>query len=144
MPGLSNVVLNDGIPVARTYKPVNIDPQGVAHYNDTASGVPLGFGRLSISLKVPASSLSPGSNSKSTVYRARLKLEIPTMEVTSPATGSGIQPAPTVSHTTLFNGEFVLPSRGSLQERKDILALAKNLLTHALATSVVVDLENLW
>lgn len=146
MSALANVVISDGAasPVSHTFKPVNIDAQDVAHFNDVVSGIPLGFGRLSVSLKVPNASLSPGSNSKSTVYRARMKIEIPTMEVTSAATGSGIQPAPTVSHTTMFNGEFVLPSRGTLQERKDILAYAKNLLSHALATSVVVDLENLY
>lgn len=146
MPALANVIINDGLatPVAHTFKPINIDPQDVTHYNDTVSGIPIGFGRLNLSLRAPASSLSPGANSKSAVYRCRFKIEIPTLEVTSASTGSGIQPAPTVSHTTLFSGEFVLPARGTVQERKDILAYAKNFLSHALATSVVVDLENTY
>lgn len=146
MPTIANITINDGLatPVAHTFKPVNIDAQDVSHYEDMVSGIPLGYGRLSISLRRPSTSLAPGANSRLAVFRCKMKLEIPTLEVTSPSTGSGIQAAPTVSHTTLFTGEFVLPARGTLQERKDILAYAKNLLSNAIATDVAVNLENLY
>lgn len=145
MTALVNVVIHDGatVPVAHTFKPVGLKDD-IARYNDVATGVPIGFGRLSVSLRQPLASNKPGANSKSSVYRAVFKLDIPILELTSPSTGSGIQPAPTVAYTSVFTGEFVIPARSSLQERKDILAYAKNLLANALATSVVVDLESVY
>lgn len=145
MPAFGNVVINDGatVPVAHTFKPVSLK-ENDARYNDVVTGVPIGFGRLAASLRQPIVTLRPGSNSKSTVYRAAFKVEIPILELTSPSTGSGIQPAPTVAYTSMVNIEFVIPSRSSTQDRKDILAYARNLLNNALATALVVDLENVY
>lgn len=145
MPAFGNVVINDGAvaPVAHTFKPVSLR-EDVARYADVVSGVPIGFGRMSLSLRQPITSNKPGANSKGSVYRASLKLDIPVMELTSPSTGSGIQPAPTVAYTSVVSIEFVLPARSSIAERKDILAYAKNLLSHAAATSLVVDLESTY
>lgn len=138
MPAFGNIVLADGqnTPVNHTFVPVVIDQAGVAHYEDTAGGIPIGYGRLKLSLRRPNTSSAPGSNSRSSVYRAIVKLEIPVLEVTSPSTGSGIQPAPTVAYTSMAQIEFVLPARGTEAERKDILAYAKN----SLSNSAVVDL----
>jgi hypothetical protein len=69
---------------------------------------------------------------------------LPVLEVTSPSTGTGIQPAPTVAYILRFNGEFILPERADLQGRKHILAYAKNTLAHALVTALVQDLEAVY
>lgn len=140
----NNIVLADGqtTPVNHTFKPITKDNNGVAWYNDQATGVPIGYPKLSLSLKVPPMGAQPGSSAYGQVYRATLKLSIPQLEVTSPATGSGIQPAPTVAYTDIVNIEFVLSARGTLQARKDALAYAKSLLAHATVQAMIHDLEN--
>jgi hypothetical protein len=147
MPALANLSINDGLatPVAHTFSPIGIDANQVASFQDKVSGIPLGFGKIATSLRAPSSGgLQPGVNSAKSVYRARLKIDIPVLEVTSPSTGSGIQPAPTVAYTAIANIEFVIPARSSLQDRKDILAFAKNLLADNHATNLVVNLESVW
>lgn len=146
MPSFGNIVLADGqpTPVNRTFVPAVIDQNGVAHYEDQAGGIPIGYGRLSISLKRPATSTAPGSNSRGAVYRAKIKLEIPVLEVTSPSTGSGIQPAPTVAYAYMSETSFIMPSRGTTQERDDLQVLTKNALAHATVTSVVTDLQSIY
>jgi len=104
----------------------------------------LGYPRLSLSLKVPKQQLQPGVNSKSSVYRAIIKVDVPVLEVTSPSTGTGIQPAPTIAYTSVASLEFVLPARSSLQDRKDILAYIKNSLSNASVVSLVQDLEAIY
>lgn len=146
MPAFGNVVINDGqaTPVAKTFKPVDIDVNNVSHYAETSGGIPLGYGRIGVSLRTPSGRAASGTSSKDRNYKILFKLQVPTLEVTSPSTGSGIQPAPTVAYQTVANLEFTVPERSTLAERKDILAYAKNLLSNALATSVVVDLENVY
>lgn len=48
---------------------------------------------------------------------------------------------PKVSYTEIASIEFNLPVGATIQNRKDILAYAKNILGHSVATSLVVDLE---
>jgi hypothetical protein len=66
------------------------------------------------------------------------------LEVTSPSTSSGIQPAPTVAYTPIATLEFVMPDRASQQERKDLLAMLRDLIDEAIVTSQVHDLEMIW
>lgn len=146
MPSFGNIILADGQspPVNHTFKPVIVDKNDVANYNDNLSGIPLGYPRLSISLKVPKQPLAPGINARTSVYRAKIKVDVPVLEVTAPATGSGIQPAPTVAYANVGIVEFVIPARGSLQDRKDILAYLRNALAHASVVSVIQDLESIY
>jgi hypothetical protein len=69
---------------------------------------------------------------------------LPVLEVTSPSTATGIQPAPTKAYDLLCNVEVVLPERSSLQERKDAFAYLKNFLANAVFTSAVQDLEGVF
>lgn len=145
MPAPGNIVINDGAttPVAHTFKPISRDANGVVHYADQSGGVPIGYARVTINVKQAPATLAPGSTAKSTVNRVRFKIEIPVLEVTSPSTGSGIQPAPTVAYTTMASLEFVIPTRTAELDRKHILAYAKNLLSATLATDLVVNSEAL-
>lgn len=146
MPAFGNIVINNGAatPVAKTYKPVNIDQSDVSHLAETSGGIPIGYGRLSFSLRQPNVTLKAGSNSYGGMYKILLKFEIPTLEVTSPSTGSGLQPAPTVAYVTMAKLEFMIPARATELERKDILAYAKNILAHQISTDTVVNLENIY
>lgn len=139
MPAIGNLTVNDGAgtPVAHTFAPVGI--LGIiASYADRAGGIPVGFNLIDVSLRPP----SPVSKDK--VYLATIKIKTPILEVTSPSTGSGIQPAPTVGYTPTFEGKFWLPERSTLQDRKHLRAYVKNFMADSVVTSLVETLENVY
>ncbi len=140
MPAIGNIVIADGqtTPVNHTFSPVGINADMVAMWDDRSPGYAIGYNNLSVSLRKP----SNGGGARN--YKAQLKLVLPTLEVTSPSTSTGIQPAPTKAYDCMVNVEFVLPERSSVQNRKDLLTLLKNALAHATVTSVVQDLENVY
>jgi hypothetical protein len=146
MPTFGDIILADGqaTPVNHTFAAVVIDNNGVAHYEDSVGGIPIGYGRLSISLKRPSTSTAPGSNSKNAVYRVRAKIEIPVLEVTSPSTGSGIQPAPTVAYSNMGEYSSVYAARGVLQERKDVRTYMRNLFAHATFIAVNDEVKSIY
>lgn len=138
MPAIAAISLNDAqaTPVAHSFAPVNIDASGVAKLADRSSGVALGFGVLSLSLRTPSAS--------NRNYKATARIVVPTLEVTSPSTSTGIQPAPTKAYDVLANLEFVIPERATLQERKNVQAYVKNLLNHAMLTAMIENLETIY
>lgn len=138
MPAFGTITINDGAasPVAHAFDPVEID--GIlASYADRSGGIPIGYGVLSISLRKPA-------NMSTGVYKATVKVSIPTLEVTSPSTATGIQPAPTTAYTCVAAMDFLLPGRSTLANRKDVLAYAKNALANAAVVAVIQNLENVY
>lgn len=134
MPAIAALTLADGqaTPVNHTFSPVNIDAGGVARWADRSGGISIGFPTLTAALKNPS---AKGSRS----YRYTLKVTVPTLEVTAPSTATGIQPAPVVAYNHLCNIEFVLPERGTLAQRNDILAYVKNVLANAVFVAPAVQ-----
>lgn len=139
MPAIGNIVVNDGAasPVAHTFAPAGID--GItARYADRAVGIPVGYNTIDLSLRAPsAKSLEP-------MYLATGRTKTPVLEVTSPSTASGIQPAPTVAYTLIAESKYWMPERSTLQNRKDLSALHKNFLANAAFTAVVENLESVY
>lgn len=140
MPAIGNIVIADGqaTPVNHTFSPVGISADNVATFNDRSAGIPIGYNALTMSLR------QPSKNGSARNFKAQLKLVLPTLEVTSPSTSTGIQPAPTKAYDCMAVVEFVLPERSSLQNRKDLLTLLKNALATTVTTAVVQDLENVY
>lgn len=139
MPEITDIVLVDGesTPVTHTFAPIQVD--GIlADYTDRALGIPIGQPTLSISLRKPQNGSSNG------VYKATFKLLVPTLEVTSPSTATGIQPAPTVAYTTQVAVDFLLPMRGTKQERKNVRVMLRDLLDDPTTVAVVDDLANVY
>jgi len=138
MTAIAALTLNDGAttPVAHTFNPVNIDNAGVARWADRIGGIAIGFPIVSVSLRQPTS----GSRS----FKLAIKVVVPTLEITSPSTGTGIQPAPTKAYDCLFSGEMVLPERSTLQQRKDLLAFVKNFMANAVITAAVENFESVY
>jgi hypothetical protein len=126
MTAIAALTLADGqgTPANHTFSPVNIDSAGVARWADRSGGIALGFPVVTASMKSPA---AKGSRS----YRHTFKVVVPVLEVTSPSTATGIQPAPTKAFDLIFNGEFVLPERSTLAQRNDLLAYVKNFIANA-------------
>lgn len=125
MTAIAALTLNDGAatPVAHTFSPVNIDQVGVARWADRSGGIALGFPVISFSLR------SPTKTSRN--YKLTAKVVTPVLEVTSPSTSTGIQPAPTKAYDIIFNVDATLPERSTLQQRKDAYAFLKNFLGNA-------------
>jgi len=145
MPALATVTINDGAatPVAHNFTPTNVK-DALATWHDRASGIAIGYPRITTQLRFPSPAKGNGVSSQDRVMRAVMKIVFPVLEVTSASTGTGIQPAPTKSYELVFNGEFILPERSTTQNRKDLLAFAKNYLATAVVSSVAQDLESIY
>jgi hypothetical protein len=140
MTAIAALILNDGqaTPVAHTFSPVNIDQAGVARWADRSGGIALGFPVITFSNKGP---VAKGSRN----FRETFKVVFPVLELTSPSTMTGIQPAPTKAFDLIFNGEFVLPERSSLAQRNDLLAFVKNFLANpAVIPPAVQNFESVY
>lgn len=138
MAAISSITLNDGqaTPVAHTFAPLAITGP-LAEWVDRSGGIALGYPTVSVNLRRP---LKNGAR----VYRATVKVVIPVLEVTSPSTSTGIQPAPTKAFDMMFNGDFLLPERSMKVQRADLIAYVKNLMAHAMIKLLVEDLETVY
>lgn len=137
MPQIGNVVINDGAgtPVAHTFAPVTINGP-LASYADRSGGIAVGFPTITASLTSPTKT--------SRLYKARLRVVVPVLETLSNSTVSGILPAPTKGYDMTADMTFLMPERSTLQNRKDLLAFAKNLLANALVTAVIENNETIY
>ena len=133
MTAIATLTIADGqaTPANHTFAPVNIDQAGVARWADRSGGVALGFPVISFSLRAPTKT--------SRSYKLTAKVVTPVLEVTSPSTSTGIQPAPTKAYDITFNVEATLPERSTLQQRKDAYAFLKNFLANATVMQAAVE-----
>lgn len=148
MAALAPITINDGLttPVAHTFNPSKVTTEGTAKYFDRVLGSAVLFGEIHISLYEPkrvASRVKDPILSELS-YKAVVKVMIPKADITSPTTGTGIQPAPSKAYDALFVGTFTLPARSDVAARKDLLAYVKNLLATTVVTSLVQDLESVY
>ena len=134
MPAIATITINDGAgaPVAHNFSPSGITGD-VAKYHDRVGGISVGFPAITIS------SVSPTKTSR--LYKARMKIVLPVLENTSGTASNGFTPAPTKAYDLIADMTFILPERSTQQNRKDLLAFAKNLLAHAVPTAVIQDNE---
>ena len=131
---IANITLTDAAatPVNRVFNPANRINENTYKWINRASGIPIGFDVLTLAQR-------PGDGKGAT--KLSLRLVTPILEVTSPSTASGIQPAPTIAYTPLAVVEFVLPDRCTLQNRKDLLAMMRDALSESVITTLVQDLD---
>lgn len=138
MSAIAALTLADGAatPVNHTFSPVNIDQAGVAKWADRSGGIALGFPVVTLSLR------NPSKTSRN--FRLTAKVVTPVLEVTSPSTSTGIQPAPTLAYNVTANIDIVLPERSTQQQRKDMAAFMKNFLANAVITNAVENFESVY
>lgn len=120
MTAFAAIVLADGqaTPANRTFSPSKIDGEGIAKWQDRSIGIAVGFPTVTMSLREPTKTQRN--------YRLTRKIVYPVLEVTSPSTGTGIQPAPTMAFAITNISEWVIPERSTLAQRNDVIAFAKN------------------
>jgi hypothetical protein len=138
MTAIAALTLADGqaTPVNHTFNPVNIDQAGVAKWADRSGGIALGFPVITFLMR------NPSKTSRN--YKVTAKVVVPVLEVTSPSTASGIQPAPTLAYNLTAAIEMVLPERSTLGQRNDLLAYVKNALANAVITAAVQSFESVY
>lgn len=136
------VTINDGAatPVARNFSPNsgdgNVPGVSLIEYEDRSAGIEVGYPKINIATR---KATRTNSNRKVTV-----SVNYPVLEVISNGNLAGYQAAPTPAYDLTFKGEFILPARAILQDRKHLLAFVKNLLAHAVITSAIQDNESPW
>jgi len=113
-----------------TYQPVfagvstpSRDGSMVSRWQERTAAYSIGYSDL-ILVSRPAM----GGNALQTMS---LRLVMPTLDVTSPATGTGIQPAPSVAYNTEVKVEAKLPTRGTEAERWEIHARSVSAFSNA-------------
>jgi hypothetical protein len=123
-------------PVNHTFSPQPDMMSNIAKWVDRSGGIALGYPAATLSMRMPTKA--------SRSYKVVAKLVTPVLEVTSPSTSSGIQPAPTKAYDLIANSEMILPERSTLQQRKDLLAMFRDYLSDAVITSAVHDFEPVY
>lgn len=118
------------------FKPVNIDKNDVATFRDQSSGVPVGYPTLTHSISEPA------SNAVSGVYRVKLQVAVPRLNVKNPADES--LDMVTVDGVTRGHIEFLLPMQGPVSERTQILELLKGALEDSTIQETVKNIEHFY
>lgn len=113
--------------VDSTMNPEGISPQGIASWVDRSGGYAIGYPRLTMSVRPPTKA--------SRVYKVMMKLELPTLEQTSPSTATGIQPAPTLGYKCACIMEFFLPERSTLLERQTLFSKVASLFVRTVNAS---------
>ncbi len=133
MAALADIVLNDGqaTPAAHTFAVVS-NVNGVQTYEELNPDASVGNRRITLSLRPPVNG--------SVNYKATLKIWNPKLEVSSPSTSSGYQPAPKVAYTVACTMDITIPQRSALADRKDETAFMKNLLSNAQVTDILNNL----
>ena len=130
---IKNLVLKDGqaTPADHTFTP-QTSQKGTApaEWLERNSGSPIGYNRVTALVSASQSGVS------------KVSLVIATPKLQSLGAGCCVdQNTPQVSFTEFANIVFKLPASSTIQDRKDILALAKNLLASDQVVAMVENLE---
>lgn len=132
MSAIAPIVINDGAatPVAHTFNPFQSVPQANYRENQTALAL-VGQGTISI---VSSTDLGNG------LSKVRVVLALPALEVIGAQNAQGYTASPKVAYTNKVDATFILPNRGTAQQRKDLRTLFSNLLANAQVVDVIENL----
>lgn len=73
--------------------------------------------------------------------RVRVVLALPALETVTAQNSAGYTAAPKVAYTNQVSVDFILPNRGTAQQRKDLRVLLSNLLANAQIVDMVENLN---
>ena len=138
MSAIANIVINDGqgTPVAHTFAPAKTIGD-YALLEDRSAGIYIGYNKLTMSLTRP----NGPSKEATRNLKLSIKIETPKLETVSNNTVSGIAPAPTVSYRPVVELVATMPERCNLQDRKDLQAFLKNVLSNSFVTDAFEKYE---
>lgn len=138
MPAIAALTLADGqtTPVNHTFSPLGTS-LGIAKWVDRVAGIAIGFPQITMSIKEPS---TKGSQN----YKVVRKVVLPVLDISSPSTSTGIQPAPSRAYELINVSEWTLPARSTNQQRADLLAFCKNFDANIIFTDAVKNFEPVW
>jgi hypothetical protein len=125
---MTTITLTDaaGTPVNHSFVLASFDSL-LTKWRETAGGIGIGMPEVTMSL----------TENTNDTNRLKGKLVIPTLETVSGDSTLGFVPAPQVAYENLATFDIVMPGRSTLQNRKDLLAMFRDLLSDALVTAAV-------
>jgi len=126
MPAIAAISINDSVPAAQSFTPLNLDSTGVARYGTSAA--------VFDAKSIITHSVSLPKNG-STVTRVKQKIVIPIMDTVD--TTKKVAEA-------FANIEYVLPKNASALVLANLQAYVKNLAAHAVTTAAVGSFENVY
>lgn len=135
MAQIAPIVLADGqtTPVNKTFDVFTAQSgDKPAVWYEKSAGSFAGYKRVSMLV---------GRSASNKTTKVTIMIHLPTLAVTAPSTGTGIQPSPTVAYSLLSKQEFYLHDDCVLQERKDMRAFAKNLLNNSIVIEAIEQLS---
>ena len=140
MSAVTSIVLPDAqaTPVNHYFIPLGPDENQVWWYEDQSTSTPIGYNRVSISLRRPKMA-KVSENAGSRTARVTLTIHTPVLETIGIA-DSGTTPPPSIAFVPKVTCEFVISERSTSQHRKD---LRKYMLSLLADTQVVNAIENL-
>lgn len=134
MAAVAPIVINDGAatPVAHTFNPSR-QSGDLFEFTDRVSGVAAGFNKISVLTRYGAASNAG--------QRVTMKVTVPTLAVTAPSSGTGVQPNPTAAYTGLATIEFLIPNASDAVARANLLAYVKNLMATSFVANMIQNLD---
>jgi hypothetical protein len=126
---LSTTVLTSSatVGVDKTFGPEGFIAPGVSRWVDRSGGIAVGYPWFTFALRPPTKA--------STVYRASLKVGVPTLATVTASTASGIIPVAPVAYSHGFIGEWLLPAVGTSAERLLLFNLVRSLMITTITAS---------
>lgn len=133
MSSQASIAIADGAatPVTHTFAGATAS-NDIAVWEDRVSGQYIGYNRLRFELQRPKGP----SNQANRNLRLMIRLETPVLE-TLGTSDSGFTPPPTVAFRPQAELTFTLPERSTLQQRRDLHTLMKNLFSSAALVNAV-------
>lgn len=139
----TDIVIADaqGTPVNHTFVPAGRDSDGRFWFIDQSQSNAIGFWRISVKEKFPATP-RPGDTVSGRNYRVEIALHEPALE-TSGNSSSGYVAQPRVAYITRGTFEWIMPEAGTLQNRKDIVKMMPLVLQNSQIKAVAENLSYL-
>jgi len=149
LPQIASIVLANGesTPVNHTFAPLGQNPKtGFWVFEDqsprVSSSTPMGWPRLAIRAR-RASEGGPGENAQTRINRVEFVFSMPALETVG-TSDSGLTPPATVAYVDRIKGEYLLPARNVLADRKDDLAFSKALMSNSIFVDLVHNLSQIY
>lgn len=145
MSAVTAIVLADalGSPANHTFTPLGPDSDGIWWFEDQSQSSPIGYWRISLRLKRTPPAGNGQAAVANRVNRVTLAFHMPSLEALG-TSDSGLTPPPTISYIDRGSVEFVLPERDTLQNRKDLRKMLKNLIDNTQVVDMVESLQNVY
>lgn len=104
----------------KLYAPDGLVAPGVQRYVDRSGADSVGWPSYTLGVRRPVNG--------SRVFRVTEKITLPVLNISSPSTGSGVQPLPSKAFELVCNREYVIPEGTTLAQRVVFAALCASFM----------------